>query len=244
MLNAGNESNLILENTGAEELRHLFVLEVRSGLGRFVYQEYVPSGQHAAVELTPDQEFRPLADLATRISDQMSRVLVTEGLYEPEARAMVNTWRQSWFEEEGLRVLYLLPRRWTDEVLPLTLDPRPRDVVRTMVGRAEVITPGTEWELLRQIVRFADGAPADQRQAVENVRRLGLGRFIQPAVRRIGILTPVDQATYPVLVEALRRLGYEDGLARARGQAISAPRQRLYAEALVDAPATPNGFTA
>ena len=41
--------------------------------------------------------------------------------------------------------------------------------------------------------------------------RIVFARATQPAVRRIGILTPVDQATYPVFVDALRRLGYEDG---------------------------------
>ena len=40
---------------------------------------------------------------------------------------------------------------------------------------------------------------------------VGLTQTAPPAVRRIGILTPVDQATYPVFVDALRRLGYEDG---------------------------------
>ena len=39
----------------------------------------------------------------------------------------------------------------------------------------------------------------------------GLAQTTPPAVRRIGILSPVDHATYPVLVDALRRLGYEDG---------------------------------
>ena len=41
--------------------------------------------------------------------------------------------------------------------------------------------------------------------------RIVFAQATPPAVRRIGILTPVDQATYPVFVDALRRLGYEDG---------------------------------
>ena len=41
--------------------------------------------------------------------------------------------------------------------------------------------------------------------------RAGLAQTAPPAVRRIGILSPIDQPTYPVLVDALRRLGYEDG---------------------------------
>ena len=42
--------------------------------------------------------------------------------------------------------------------------------------------------------------------------RMGLAQTAPPAVRRIGVLTPIDQpVNYPVLVDALRRLGYEDG---------------------------------
>jgi len=47
----------------------------------------------------------------------MAAALVSEGLYQREAQAMVNTWRDSWFEEDGLRVLYTLPREWTDRTL-------------------------------------------------------------------------------------------------------------------------------
>ena len=43
------------------------------------------------------------------------------------------------------------------------------------------------------------------------VPRVVFAQATPPAVRRVGILTPVDQATYPVFVDALRRLGYEDG---------------------------------
>ena len=43
------------------------------------------------------------------------------------------------------------------------------------------------------------------------VPRIVFAQATPPAVRRIGILAPVDLATYPVFVEALQRLGYEDG---------------------------------
>jgi hypothetical protein len=97
----------------------------------------------------------------------------------------VNTWRDSWFEEPGVRVLYVLPRVWTDRVLPLTLDPKPRETVRVMVGRAEVITPNMEWELLKQVVRYSDASEAGRPQAVAAARELGLGRFLEPVTRRL-----------------------------------------------------------
>ena len=53
---------------------------------------------------------------------------------------MLNTWRATW-SEDGLRVLYVVPDRLTDAVLPLTITPSPTSIERVLVGRAEVLPP-------------------------------------------------------------------------------------------------------
>ena len=55
---------------------------------------------------------------------------------------MVDTWRDSWFEE-GTRLFYIVPPRMVDAILPLTVTPKPAAVSRVFVGRVEVITPET-----------------------------------------------------------------------------------------------------
>jgi hypothetical protein len=113
----------------------------------------------------------------------MQGALEKEGLYTREAAAMVQTWRDTWFDEQGLRVLYVLPRTWTDRTLPLSVAPTPHDIVRVMVGRAEIITPRQEWEVLKQIVGFSQADAKGKADAIEAFRNLGLGRFAEPAVR-------------------------------------------------------------
>jgi hypothetical protein len=184
-LHAGGEEQLFLRNTGAELLSHLFVLDVRNGAGQFVYVDRLPAEADRTVKIDPSHSTMPVSDLADQISEKMRLALVKEGLYEREAKAMVNTWRDSWFDEQGLRVLYLLPRAWTDRVLPLTLDPQPREVVRVMVGRAEVITPAMEWQLLKQIIRYSEADTATREQVILDTRKLGLGRFAEPTTRRL-----------------------------------------------------------
>jgi len=78
-----------------------------------------------------------------------------------------------------------LPRACTDETLPMTIKPAPREIVRVMVGRAEILPPATQWQLIRQIVRYADGAEEERRQAAANVRQLRLGRFLKPAFQLV-----------------------------------------------------------
>jgi hypothetical protein len=70
------------------------------------------------------------------LTAEVARILVAQGLYEREAAAMIETWQELWFED-GLRVLYVVPRRITDELLPLTLEPTPDELVRTLVGRLD-----------------------------------------------------------------------------------------------------------
>lgn len=68
------------------------------------------------------------------------------GLTDDEARAMVETWWNSYFEAPGLRVFWVLPRATTDRILPLEVSPAPAETVRVLVGRSEIFRPRDESE--------------------------------------------------------------------------------------------------
>ena len=109
-------------------------------------------------------------------------MLVASGLYEKEATAMIKTWRSSWFEE-GMRVFYVLPLQATDAVLPITIEPRPAELVRVLVGRTELITPEMEKTVQKQISLLGDPSPEIREGARQNIRRYG--RFSEPILKRI-----------------------------------------------------------
>jgi hypothetical protein len=182
--NSEGES-ITLQNTGSEELHHLFIYRVQQGQGKFLYVKRLSPGANETVKLQSGQNLSSLPTLRTDIARHLQQALVKEGLYEREASAMVKTWDDSWFAEQGLRVLYVLPSAWTDVILPLTLEPKPREITRVMVGRAELITPTMEWELMKQVVRFTDKDEKIRVRAIEDARNLGLGRFLEPATRRL-----------------------------------------------------------
>jgi hypothetical protein len=100
-------------------------------------------------------------------------VLTAQGLYPDEARAMVETWRQSWFEE-GTRLLYIV----LDKVLPLSINPSPGQVVRVFVGRLELITPATE--------RTIETALAERDLSTI----MKYGRFLEPIMERLKTENP------------------------------------------------------
>jgi hypothetical protein len=84
----------------------------------------------------------------------MRDALVQAGLFPKEADAMLQTWWSSYFEHPGLRVFWIVPENFTRAVLPLTVEPSPREQTRVLVGRSELLTPAFEQELLKQ---FAQG---------------------------------------------------------------------------------------
>ena len=80
----------------------------------------------------------------------LERTLVAPGLYQKEARAMVETWRDDWFND-GTRIFYFVPAPDVDAILPLQIQPTPAAVVRAFVGRMEVITPESEADVARAL---------------------------------------------------------------------------------------------
>ena len=93
---------------------------------------------------------------------------------------MVETWRDSWFEE-GTRLLYILSRQEVDSLLPLRVTPTPEETVRVFVGRVEVLSPAT-----RETLQDAAGHGGSQTLAK-------FGRFLGLFARRMELSGPALQ---------------------------------------------------
>src|SRR6185436_14521622 len=106
------------------------------------------------------------------LAGSLEALLTREGLYPREARAMVDTWRDSWFEE-GTRLLYIVPRATIDAMLPLDIKPRPIETARVFVGRMELITPATTADVTRAL------------ETRDRAALLKYGRFLLPIAQRI-----------------------------------------------------------
>lgn len=108
------------------------------------------------------------------MADAMIAALEKSGLKHDEATAMIRTWEHGYLTVPGLRLLYVLPRAEVDEVLPLTITPAPEKLVRSFVGRIEVMLDTEEERIL--------GSVLQQREAFEPK---SLGRFAEPMLRRV-----------------------------------------------------------
>lgn len=107
-----------------------------------------------------------------QMRETLEAALVEQGLFAKEAHAMVETWRDSWFEE-GMRLLYILPLREVDAILPLRVEPAPSHIARAFVGRVEVIAPA-DTEAVKVAIDRGDRTELERR-----------GRFLRPILQRI-----------------------------------------------------------
>lgn len=164
---------------------------------RIGYQRF--RAQKGAIVLEPLPLTSDLPSLYTRLEE----TLVEFGLYRKEAAAMLETWKDSWFEE-GARLIYIVPRTMVDEVLPIRITPEPRDLARVFVGRIELFSPATREALTNAFA--AQDLPA----------LVSFGRFLSPFA---GILMGSELGTWPQSPRALTLQHAADALLQKSGAA-------------------------
>jgi hypothetical protein len=183
-----DDDKITLKNLSKSAISRLIVFENRNGkVGYRMLDNF--SGESTIS--------RPALDQNTElVIGKLKQALVASGLYEKEADSMIKTWRDSWFEQ-GSRVFYILPREITDEVLPIEIDPKPTQLVRVLVGRAELITPEMQKAVQNQTQRLNN--PKTREAAMCEIRKYG--RFSEPILKSL-----LESETDPAARERIRRL--------------------------------------
>jgi hypothetical protein len=160
-----------IKNTGADAVPGLFLVRVEN---RKVF--FKPQGRLAAGEEVSMRE-ATAESTAEKLGDAVAAMLVKQGLYEKEARAMVKTWSSDWFGEDGTRIIYFVPESLTKEFLPLAIEPRPDRLVRVLVGRHDILTPERERLVDAQVKRLHSPSNAESQAADEVLNKMGRYRW-------------------------------------------------------------------
>jgi hypothetical protein len=186
------DGTVLVQSLLQEEIPDVILFERRGD--KIGYRILGPLHDQASLAL-PQLE----GSLPALFSD-LEGILISQGLHADEAHAMLETWKNSWFEE-GSRLFYIVPRNFVDSVLPLSISPAPAEITRVFVGRLELITPATE-------------------QAVESAFATGdratlakYSRFLEPILQ-----TTIQQTTDPARqrrLTAYLNLAYADLSAKA-----------------------------
>jgi hypothetical protein len=158
------DGRVAMQNTGSEPVPVAILFENRAGHMGFRNVGAI------ADAVTMD---RPSLDGSMAVLRyDLEAALTAQGLYPAEARAMLSTWQDSWFEE-GSRLIYILSSHAVDAIVPLHVDPAPAERARVFVGRIELVTPEIENSVEQAIVKR-------DRPAMERY-----GRFLDAILTRI-----------------------------------------------------------
>lgn len=167
-----NDQALTLKDTLGQGIPYLLALNIQNGRANFKELGSLEKGATKTLNLQAFlKDVQPnfeMAQFESKVAPVLVAALERSGLFADEARSMVNTWRLSYFHTEGLRILYILPRIETDSILPIKISPQPEELVRTLVGRVEVLTKPEEDRLLALDLSAVKG-----------------DRFLEPKLRRV-----------------------------------------------------------
>jgi hypothetical protein len=188
---ATDQGRLGCDSASVSALTDVYVVRVEDHRGTYRYLPSVRCGDQISHAIPAMSRAQPVDGFATAIADHLAARLVSHGLYVKEARAMVNTWRTSYFTTDGIRVLFVLPQSWTDRFIPMTIDPQPDQLVRVMVGRIELLTPERERAAGRAIANLISSDPDVRARAFAALR--DQGRYVEPIVRRTMASTTDDR---------------------------------------------------
>jgi hypothetical protein len=173
-----------LTNQNDEALAFGTALRVRDGKAAWVAIPPIagrpardtPAMNRAQIAL-PKPE-RSLAEVESELADAWKKALADDGLTPAEASAMVETWRKTWFRENGDRILTLVPRKTIDNLLPLKITPAPTKMNRVFVARIELISSERE----ESLVALLNTPEAVGEQEFAKFNSLRLGRFSNGAM--------------------------------------------------------------
>ena len=192
-LESRGEGTLTLDRdpTVGAGVQHVFVLRVENGRASYRYVPRLGPGEAASGVIPSMEAASPVADFTRKIAADLANRLTESGLFAKEARAMVNTWTSSYFQTDGIRVLFVLPQSWTDSFIPMTVSPPPRQTVRVMVGRLELLSRERE-QLAEAAIEGLAAADASRRSEAFAYLR-DQGRYAEPIVRRVLRTTKNDE---------------------------------------------------
>jgi hypothetical protein len=169
VVRAEGNGKFTVKNTGKDAIPGYILVNVQEKKVSFKVCGHLSPGTEEHLAMPAE------TSTSDKLGEAMEAMLIQQGLYDKEAKAMVKTWREDWFGDEGTRVLYLVSEPVTNELLPLKIDPKPDQLLRVLVGRHDVLTPEKELEV-EALVKQVNGASNSDAKAADVVLNK-MGRY-------------------------------------------------------------------
>lgn len=128
---------LQVTNTYSEKIPHLFVFNNPSNNPKtksILWKGKLNSIENFELKLNQkDSKVFDESDIT-----ELKNALVTEGLYQKEAEAMINTWKKTYFDTRGITIFWIVPDTLINKLLPVELSVKPDEFKRVFIGRIKM----------------------------------------------------------------------------------------------------------
>jgi hypothetical protein len=146
-----SSETLNVTNNSKEAIPFAFAFENIAGKFRYKTIGKIATGEVAKV--TEKEWVTPSKTQAQQVEvfQQMRKGLIAQGLTTDEANGMIKTWWKSYFNKPGLRVFWVVTQTDLERILPLAVDPAPANQIRVLVGRADIMRPKFEQQMIADL---------------------------------------------------------------------------------------------
>ena len=163
---------LVVKNDSEEAVPFAFAFENIGG--KFRYKTLGEVAVRGEARVSEEGWVTPSAGKSQQVEvfQEMRAGLVAQGLSVDEANGMVKTWWKSYFNKPGLRVFWVVPQVDLERILPLSVNPKPASQVRVLVGRADVLRPKFEQQMIAALGTHAFSSYRHDRFILPYMNRL------------------------------------------------------------------------
>lgn len=116
---------------------------------------------------------------AENAAETLVKQLVAAGLFDDEAKALVDTWKARMFETPGLNLFYRLPQSEYDAAMPITIMPKPDAVIRVGLIYHSHLEPDFADRVLELVKQMDAPKFADRDAAMKKLLAIGPAALVQ-----------------------------------------------------------------
>lgn len=179
------------------DLRGVFLVQVNDSGATITHAPVLKA--ESTLHLAGPEAIKPTKEAAVTAKAQLIESLEAAGLFSKEAQGLVEIWGDDMFTTPGQRLLYLMPNNEVERVLPLTIQPEPKQTVRTLIAWVELSTPEAEKRITDLIKQLSSNDPGEAAGANKELR--SLDRFAEAILRRT--LDTTEDATLKTQIEQI-----------------------------------------
>ena len=153
---------------------------------------------------------------SARFPSEAAETLVTQlvaaGLFEDEARSLVDLWKRELFETPGVNLFYRLPQEEYQARMPLNIEPKPGNITRVGLIYHAHLEPDFAERILGLVQKLDAAKFADRDAAMKKLMAIGPAALVQ--LQRIRQSEKLSAEVSERLDGLLKRWNAKDGFDR------------------------------